>query len=143
MYSTTTTLTNGTLIDNAAFTTVGDSHEEYNFMGTINLAPNANYISNRRFVVGSNWTGSTWNTTINGTGTNGSVTWGGDAGGNQNFVGVLGACNLNINGGTVNFNNASYGTGNGTELRTLFGGTIKINGGNMNVGTVYEIGRRI
>ncbi len=144
MYSTTTTLTNGTLIDNAAFTTAGDTHEDYNFMGTINLAPNANYISNRRFIVGFGFNNFT--TTINGTGTNGSLTWGGDNSANENYVGVTAgdAATLTINGGTVNFNNASTGTGNGylnVGANTATSkGTINVNGGNLNVGTWLKLG---
>ena len=144
MYSTTTTLTNGTLIDNAAFTTAGDTREDYNFMGTINLATNANYISNRRFVVGLNFNGFT--TTVNGTGTNGSLTWGGDNNANENYVGVTAgdAATLAINGGTVNFNNASTGTGNGYlnvgANSATSKGTINVYGGNMNVGTWLKLG---
>ena len=148
MYSTTTILTNGTLIDNAAYTTAGDTHEDYNFMGTINLAPNGNYISNRRFVIGLNsvWIGFT--TTINSlnNSTNGSLTWGGDNAGQMNYVGVTAgvAPTLNINGGTVNFNNATVGTGNGYLCigcnSTTSKGTINLNGANLNAGTWIKMG---
>ena len=146
-YSTTLTLTNGTLIDNAAPTGLPDSHEDYNFMGTVNLATNGNYISNRRFIVGLN---SSWangfSFTINGTGTNGSLTWGGDNNGSMNYVGVTAGDNptLNINGGTVNFNNATFGTGNGylnVGANTATSkGTINLKGGNLNVGTWMKLG---
>ena len=69
-YNSTTTLTNGTLTDYAGATGVPNSSEDYNFMGTINLAPNANYISNKRFIIGYNFNGFT--TTINSL--NGSTT---------------------------------------------------------------------
>ena len=148
MYSTTTTLTNGTLIDNTASTAVGDSHEDYNFMGTINLAPNGNYISNRRFIIGLNSAWANFTTTINSLNntTNGSLTWGGDNNGNMNYVGVTAAVapTLNINGGTVNFNNATNGTGNGYlnvgVNTTTSKGTININGANLNVGTWMKLG---
>ena len=148
MYSTTTTLTNGTLIDNAAYTTAGDSHEDYNFMGTITLAPNGNYISNKRFIIGLNSAWVNFTTTINSLNntTNGSLTWGGDNGGSMNYVGVTAgvAPTLNINGGTVNFNNATNGTGNGylnVGVNTATSkGTININGATMNVGTWMKLG---
>jgi len=145
-YSSTLTLTNGTLIDNAAATGVPDSHEDYNFMGTITLATNGNYISNKRFIIGLNSLWSGFTTTINGTGTNGSLTWGGDNLNNENYVGVTAgsATTLNINGGTVNFNNATFGTANGylnVGANTATSkGTININGANMNVGTWMKLG---
>ena len=143
-YNSTTTLTNGTLTDNAAATGVPNGSEDYNFMGTINLAPNASYISNRRFILGLGFNAFT--TTINGTGTNGSLTWGGDNNSNENYIGVTAndAATLNINGGTVNFNNASTGSGNGYvnvgANSTGAKGTINVNGGNLNVGTWLKLG---
>ena len=145
-YSTTTTLTNGTLIDNAAFTTAANGNEDYNFMGTINLAPNANYISNRRFIIGLAFNNFT--TTINSlnNSTSGSLTWGGDNNSSENYVGVTAgdAATLNINGGTVNFNNATFGTGNGYlnvgANAASAKGTININGANLNVGTWLKLG---
>ena len=143
-YSTTTTLTNGTLIDNAAWTTATDTREDYNFMGTINLATNANYISNKRFVIGYHWNNFT--TTINSlnNSTNGSLTWGGDSAGNQNYVSVAGETSfLRINGGTVNFTNNTTGTGNGYlnvgANNANSSGTIAISNANMNVGTTLKL----
>ena len=141
-YNSTTTLTNGTLTDNAAAAGVPNANEDYNFMGTINLATNANYISNRRFVIGYHYNGFT--TTINGTGTNGSLTWGGDNSANMNYVGVAASesATMNINGGTVNFNNASYGTGNGylnVGANASVTGTVNVNGANLNVGTWLKL----
>ncbi len=143
-YSTTTTLTNGTLTDNAAPTAYPNSDEDYNFMGTINLAPNANYISNRRFVIGYHFNGFT--TTINSLNgsTSGSLTWGGDSGGNQSYIGVGGdSGTLNINGGTVNFTNATSSAGSGYlnvgANNAGSSGTINLNGGNLNVGTTLKL----
>ena len=143
-YNSTTTLTNGTLTDYAAATGVPSGNEDYNFMGTINVASNANYISNKRFIIGFHYNAFT--TTINGAGTNGSLTWGGDNNANENYIGVAAgdAATLNVNGGTVNFNNASTGTGNGYlnvgANSATSKGTININGGNFNVGTWMKLG---
>ncbi len=142
-YNSTTTLTNGTLICSAGPTGV-PNNENYNFMGTINLAPNANYISNKRFVIGYQFSGFT--TTINSLNgsTSGSLTWGGDSGGNQSYIGVGGdSGTLNINGGTVNFTNATTSTGSGYlnvgANNAGSSGTINLNGANMNVGTYLKL----
>lgn len=142
-YSSTTTLTNGTLICNAAATGVPNANEDYNYMGTINLASNANYISNRRFIIGYHYNNFT--TTVNGVGTNCSLTWGGDNNSNENYIGVAGgqAGFLSINGSTVNFTNATFGTGNGylnvACNASNASGTITLNGGNLNVGTWMKL----
>ncbi len=143
-FSSTTTLTNGTLICNAAATTAVNANEDYNYMGTINVAPNANFISNRRFIVGFNFNNQTATiNSLNNT-TNGSLTWGGDNSSAMNYIGINAKVNsLRINGSTVNFNNASTGTGNGYmnigANNASSSGAIFINGGNMNVGTWMKL----
>ena len=144
MYSTTLTLTNGTLIDYAGYTTAGNPNEDYNYMGTINLAPNANYISNKRFIIGYQFSGFTATINSLNNSTSGSLTWGGDSGGNQSYVGVNAkAGTVRINGGTVNFTNNTTGTGNGylniAANNANSTGTIAINGANMNVGTALKL----
>ena len=144
-FTSTTTLTNGTIICNTANPGYpGVSQVDYNWLGTVNLATNGNYASNQRLLIGYNYNG--FGLTINGTGTNGSFTFGGDNNGNQNYVGVVtgdGAF-LNINGGTVNFNNATNGTGNGYlnvgANASGASGAITVNGGNLNVGTWMKLG---
>jgi autotransporter-associated beta strand protein len=140
-YSSTTTLTNGTLICNAAATGVPNANEDYNFMGTINLAPNGNYISNRRFLIGNAFNGFTMTVnSLNGS-ANGSLTWGGDNAGSMNYVGVAAsqAGTLNITGGTVNFTNSTVGTGNGWlnvgANNASAKGTVIVSTGSLNVGT--------
>ena len=143
-YTSTTTLTNGTLICNSANSLVPNANPEYQWLGTINLAPNGNYLSNQRLLLGYNYNG--FALTINGTGTNGSFTFGGDNNSNENYVGAIAndAATLNINGGTVNFNNATYGTGNGYvnvgANSASAKGTITVNGGSLNIGTWLKLG---
>ncbi len=130
------TLRGGTLTSNNA-ALAGNNF----FTGTINLGADGAFVTNRRLLVAN---GGTNSLTI-GTGSTGSITFGGDAGSNMNYVGVgTGNGTLNVNGGTVNFNNSTVGTGNGyLNVGSNSGsstGSIVVNGGNMNVGTLLKLG---
>lgn len=111
--------------------------------GTLNLGASGAFVTNRRLLIALGGTGSL---TI-GTGSTGSITFGGDNSNLRNYVGVDGGNGtLNINGGTANFNNASTGTGNGYlnvgSNSNTSAGSIVVNGGNMNVGTLLKLGGR-
>lgn len=130
------TLKGGTLTSNHA-SLAGNNF----FTGTINLGADGAFVTNRRLLVANGGTGS-----LNiGTGSTGSITFGGDASNNMNYVGVGGGNGvLNVNGGTVNFNNSTSGSGNGylnvgsnSDTST---GSIVVNGGNLNVGTWLKLG---
>ena len=138
-FTSTTTITNGTLVCNAANTAVPNSNPEYQYLGTINLASNGYYITSQRLLLGNNF--NNFAMTINGTNVGGAITFGGDNANVMNYVGVAAsqAGNLNINGGTVNFTNSSVGTGNGWlnvgANNASAKGSILVNGGSLNVGT--------
>ena len=109
-------------------------------LGTITLGANSAFISNQRLMLGN---GTTKSLTI-AAGSTGSLTVGGDSGANASFIGYNGTGTLTINGGTVNFNNSTVGTGNGWlnvgSASDIANGTIVVDGGNMNVGTYLKLG---
>jgi autotransporter-associated beta strand protein len=130
------TLKGGTLTSNNAAIAGNNA-----LTGTLNLGTSGAFVTNQRLLVANGGTGSL---TI-GTGSTGSITFGGDNSDFMNYLGVGGGTGtLTVNGGTVNFNNSTVGTGNGYlnvgSNSNTSTGSIVVNGGNMNVGTWLKLG---
>ena len=134
------TLASGATLKGGTLTSDNTALANNNFFtGTLNLGAGGALVTTRRLLIALRGTGSL---TI-GAGSTGSITFGGDNGNFRNYVGVDGGNGtLNINGGTVNFNNASTGIGflNVGANSNTSAGSIVVNGGNMNVGTLLKLG---
>jgi autotransporter-associated beta strand protein len=132
--SSSSTLQHGTLTSNNTSEATNNQ-----FLGMVTLGGSGAFVTNQRLLLANGGTGSL---TVAGSG---SMTFGGDNNANENYVGVGGGtASLNVNGGTVNFNNSTFGTGNGYlnvgSNGTNSIGSVVVSGGNINVGTLLKLG---
>ena len=135
------TLQNGSTLQNGTLTCNNTSEANNNaFAGQLTMGAGGAFISNQRLLIAN---GGTSALTVSGPG---SMTFGGNNGASENYVGVGGgnAALTITNGAAINFTNASTGTGNGylnvgnNTAKTV--GSVAINVGNLAVGTWLKLG---